>query len=233
VPGQDDCRIMTGVSYDLPYEAPGPEKSRRPESSRPPGLVGPDHTTQSVVDRGNPQGDEICDLDAPSADMIATKVGKDLTELPGGGPERQADANADAPDPEQVLAIAANFLGSVEMNARRRAITEFSNDAVETVVKALSVAVRELGSETVIGITRALAADPKHLDMLLYISRTSEVKGPARLPVSRRFRLAAAALLAFGIGVPLLAPPAGEIVLNNELIAIGALVAAVAALFRS
>jgi hypothetical protein len=215
---------MVDVSIDLPPELPDPEKPGRREHSQPDVIA---VSAREAASAGIPAGVEIGIVDAPIADEIFNQVTEDLAGFSVNGAERQAEASASELKP--IVVGAASFLKSVDRSAEHRVIADFSPAAVDVVVKALSAAVREIGSEAVIAIVRALLEDPELLDLLLLVSKDRAAHG-SRLSLGGRLRLAAAALLAVGIGVPLLAGPTNEVILTNE-IAIGALVATVAALY--
>jgi len=131
---------------------------------------------------------------------------------------------------------AVEFLRSVDGTAVFRQAPEVTNADVEVVVKALRDAVQKVGMEEVLAIVAQLAGNRETLKTLILITDTSSaptrVKDLARRFSSRGLLFTGAALMcAAGINIALRGDATAQTALTNET-AIGALIAAVAALFK-
>ncbi len=176
----------------------------------------------------------------PSREQVVGRARDLLAELDSavsdGDTSKPLDADAQEAVREYATTQAVEFLRSVDGSAVFRNAPKVTNDDVEVVVKALRDAVQKVGLEEVLAIVAQLAGNRETLKTLLLFTDTSSaptrVKDLARRFSSRGLLLTAAALMcAAGIDIALLRDAVAETALTNDT-AIGALVAAVAALFK-
>jgi hypothetical protein len=197
---------------------PAPSRSAIPERR---GLTPADYTTEAVVARGEPK---TADIGGDGEGIVVKLTSEDIEALLDVSvrntryfevsPAQLKKARQDCYD------IAKRALDAINASPASKAGTEHARateQQIDDVLEALSVAVRQLGPEIVLDAVNRLLASPEYQGKLTEIADSYSSLERSRLSPLAAVRIGIGILFAAGIILPFVGDPSSQIAFQNAV----------------